>query len=62
MVSYVNGTILPSITTIEVLCQQVFEDLKKSIPLMYDYIDVFFRISDDIDNTVSHALMTKWKI
>ena len=40
----------------EVLYQQFFEDLKKSVPIMNDYTDVFFRISDDIGNTVFSCL------
>ena len=37
-------------TADEVLYQQLFEELKESVPLMHDYIDVFFRLSDDIEN------------
>ena len=36
-------------TSDEVLYEKLFEELKESAPVMHDYIDVFFRLSDDVE-------------
>ena len=40
-----------------VLHQQLFEELKYSVPLLCDYIDVFFRLNVEPTSTLESCLM-----